>query len=84
MALSLKDPETDQLARKVSQLTGETITQAITIALRERLDRLEHNYDMMKKVRIQEILDQFKAKVPLTAKSSDHNDTLYGKDGLPN
>ncbi|HMV78156.1 MAG TPA: type II toxin-antitoxin system VapB family antitoxin [Leptospiraceae bacterium] len=83
MALSLKDPETDQLARKVSQLTGETITQAITIALRERLDRLEHNYDMMRKVRIQEILDQFKAKVPLTAKSSDHSEMLYGKDGLP-
>ncbi|MDD2875857.1 MAG: type II toxin-antitoxin system VapB family antitoxin [Acidiphilium sp.] len=39
MALSLKDPETDRLARAVARLTGETLTEAIRIALSERLDR---------------------------------------------
>jgi len=39
MAISLKDPETDRLARAVAALTGETLTDAIRIALAERLDR---------------------------------------------
>jgi antitoxin VapB len=39
MALSLKDKETDRLAREVAALTGETLTVAIRKALAERLDR---------------------------------------------
>ncbi len=39
MALSLKDPETDRLAREVAALTGESLTTAIRNALAERLDR---------------------------------------------
>ncbi len=41
MALSIKNPEAEALARQISELTGEGLTTAITIALRERLDRLE-------------------------------------------
>jgi antitoxin VapB len=40
MALSLKDPEADRLAREIAERTGETLTGAIVIALRERLARL--------------------------------------------
>lgn len=40
MALSLKTEEADRLARELSRLTGETMTDAITQAMRERLDRL--------------------------------------------
>lgn len=39
MALSLKDKETDRLARAVASLTGETLTDAVRKALAERLDR---------------------------------------------
>jgi antitoxin VapB len=39
MALSLKDNETDRLAREVAALTGETLTEAIRKALSERLER---------------------------------------------
>jgi antitoxin VapB len=39
MAISLKDPETDRLAREVAALTGETLTEAVRKALAERLDR---------------------------------------------
>lgn len=83
MALSLKDPETDQLARKLASLTGETITQVITIALREKLERLEHNYDIVRKVKIQEMLDTFLARIPKDVRSEDHGEFFYGKDGLP-
>lgn len=40
MALSIKAEEADRLARELSRLTGETMTDAITQAMRERLDRL--------------------------------------------
>jgi len=39
MALSLKDPETDRLAREVAALTGEALTLAVRTALIERLAR---------------------------------------------
>ena len=39
MALSLKDRETDRLAREIAALTGETLTDTIRKALAERLMR---------------------------------------------
>jgi antitoxin VapB len=39
MALSLKDAETDRLAREVAKLTGESLTAAVRTALAERLER---------------------------------------------
>ncbi len=39
MALSIRDPKTDRLARELAALTGETMTQAIRTALEERLGR---------------------------------------------
>ena len=40
MALSIKDPEAERLARALAQQTGETITVATRRALDERLRRL--------------------------------------------
>ena len=40
MALSVKAPEADRLAREVAARTGETLTEAVVVALRERLTRL--------------------------------------------
>jgi antitoxin VapB len=40
MALSIKDAETERLARDLAQLTGETITMATRRAIEERLRRL--------------------------------------------
>lgn len=39
MALSIKDPETERLARALAEKTGETITVATRKALEERLRR---------------------------------------------
>lgn len=41
MALSIKMPEADRLARRLAETTGETITIAVLVALRERLEREE-------------------------------------------
>ncbi|SEF15453.1 antitoxin VapB [Rhizobiales bacterium GAS191] len=40
MALSIKDPETERLARRLAERTGETITIATRRALEERLRRI--------------------------------------------
>jgi antitoxin VapB len=41
MAMNIKNPEAERLAREVAQLNGETITTAIVVALKERLERLQ-------------------------------------------
>ena len=38
MALIIKNEETYRLAEQLAELTGESMTQAVTEALRERLD----------------------------------------------
>ena|ERR1051326_3693472 len=39
MALSIKTEEADRLARELSRLTGESMTEAVTNSLRQRLER---------------------------------------------
>jgi len=39
MALSIKHPEADRLARELAAVTGESLTDAIVKALRERLEK---------------------------------------------
>ena len=41
MALSIRNPEAERLAREVARRTGETLTGAIVTALEERLRRLD-------------------------------------------
>jgi antitoxin VapB len=40
VALNIKDKSADALARELAAETGESITTAVTIAVRERLERL--------------------------------------------
>jgi antitoxin VapB len=40
MALNIKNPETHRLAQELADSTGGTLTDAVTEALRERLDSL--------------------------------------------
>jgi antitoxin VapB len=42
MALSLKNPAAEKLARQVAAETGESLTDAVIHSLEERLQRLEH------------------------------------------
>jgi antitoxin VapB len=39
MTLMIKDPEADNLAHELARTTGETISQAVINAMRERLER---------------------------------------------
>ncbi len=48
--LNIKDPETNDLAHRVAKKTGETLTKAVNVALRERLDRLDERDQTKKRV----------------------------------
>ena len=39
MVLSIKAPEADRLARQLAATTGESITVAVIVSMRERLER---------------------------------------------
>ena len=39
MTLTINHPEVDELAHELASYTGETVTQAVVKALRERLER---------------------------------------------
>jgi len=40
MALNIRNPDTDRLAKALAELTGETKTEAVTRALQDRLARV--------------------------------------------
>ena len=57
MSLNIKDEETCRLVGELARLTGETMTGAITAALRERLQREKRQRDVAR--RVEEIHPQF-------------------------
>jgi antitoxin VapB len=63
MALSIKTDEADTLARELARLTGETLTDCITIALRQRLERerAARASDLDLPTRIKRFSDQVRA-----------------------
>jgi antitoxin VapB len=84
VALSLKDPETDSLARQVARLTGETLTQAVRGALRERLrhEQLKRGERPWDDAAIQAIIDRC-AALPLLDDRSAEEVLGYDENGLP-
>lgn len=82
MALNIKDPEADRLARELARRTGETITKAVTTALRERLQRKS----AMQTVHLKdEILAISRRAAALPRRSGRTPDEIIGYDdrGLP-
>ena len=84
MPLSIKDPEADQLARNLAQRTGETITQAVITALRERLAR-EQRKDGATEDLVEEIMEIGKHCAALPSRDTRSPDEIIGYDehGLP-
>ncbi len=82
MALTLRDPETDRLARDLASLTGETLTEAVRTALAERLDRLKRAAPPWDHAAIQAILDRIAALPDLDPRSADEI-IGYDENGLP-
>ena len=85
MSLNIKRPEAHALAERLAKLTGETLTEAVTTALRERLTQLE-NVSAMDEERYRELTALIKGSRELWREpflSVDHGDLLYDERGLP-
>ena len=85
MALSLKDKETDSLARQVASLTGESLTEAVRGALKlrlrdEQLKRGERSWDDNA---IDAIIERF-ANLPVLDSRTDDEILGYDEHGLTN
>lgn len=82
--LNIKNPDTYALARQVAARTGESLTAAVTTALRERLERLEatprHRFTAEELLEIGRACADQLAPADRTASLTDD---LYDADGLP-
>lgn len=87
MALNIRDAETHLLAREVALATGETMTQAVKTALRERLERVRPGKvdPAERQRRIEAMLEfarKFQAAEVLDPRSPDEI-IGYDENGLP-
>jgi len=83
MSLNIKNGETHRLARKLSALTGESMTQAVTEALRERLSRVQAGRRESLADRLLAIGQDCAARLPEPFRSVEHGNLLYDERGLP-
>jgi antitoxin VapB len=83
MSLNIKNAETYQLVQELAALTGETQTTAVTIAVRERLDRVRHLREASLADRLLAIGADTAPRLHEPWRSADHGDLLYDEHGLP-
>ena len=84
MSLNIKNEETCRLAGELASLTGETMTGAITVALRERLEREQRERSVEARLREIRSIAERCAKLLRDGPSAvEHGDFLYDERGLP-
>jgi antitoxin VapB len=81
ISLNVKDPEAHRLAQAIARETGETITRAVTEALRERYEGMRNR---RRKASVEELMTiAQRAAVGVTKPYLDHGKFLYDEHGLP-
>ena len=83
MAMNIKNEKTENLAKELARLTGESKTAAITQAVRERLDRLRSKQGAGLADRLLKIGKDCAARLNGTFRTVDHGELLYDEKGLP-
>lgn len=81
MSLNVKDPEVHRLAQAISRATGQSMTQVVREALRDRFVKIEQRNARANVEELLAIADRAAAHV--RHPYPDHGDLLYGEDGLP-
>jgi antitoxin VapB len=83
MGLNIKNPEAHLMAEELSKLTGESMTTAVTVALRERLDRVRQQQGPGLADRLLGIGKDCAVRLKEPFRSADHGEILYDERGLP-
>lgn len=83
MALNIKNDEAHDLARKLADASGTSLTEAVTTALRQSLDRDARSDDAEILLREVRALQQFVADLPDRDRRSPEEILGYDEAGLP-
>ena len=83
MSINIKNPETHRLARELAELTGESMTTAVTVAVRERRDRVLARRAPSTAQAMLELGRDTARRLPASVRDADHGELLYDQDGLP-
>lgn len=82
MAINIKDPTTDRLARELAALTGQPITDAVRVAIEERIAVLRRREAVATAPDLGEIITRGRRRRLIDDR--DEADVLgYDADGLP-
>ena len=84
MSLNIKNEEAHRLARELAELTGQTMTGAVTVALAERLEREKRERSVEERLRRMRVISKRVSKMLRPGPSAvEHGDFLYDERGLP-
>ena len=83
MGLNIKSEETHRLAKELAELTGESMTEAVTEAVRQRLERVRQEQGTSLADRILAIGKACAPHFREPFRSTDHGELLYDEKGLP-
>lgn len=82
MSLNIKDPQTHRLAQALARETGESMTRAVTQALRERLERVRRR-KRPENTAAELLAIGRRCAATLKGRPADHAALLYDERGLP-
>jgi antitoxin VapB len=83
VGLNIKNDEANRLAHELAEVTGESLTTAVTIAVRERLERLRQTKQEPLSERLLKIGKDCAVHLKEPFLTVDHGDLLYDEKGLP-
>jgi antitoxin VapB len=86
MSLNIKNPETYRLVKELADATGQSMTAAVTNAVRERLDRIRAERGDDHEARVRRMLEmaaEIGRRMPPGYLDQDFDELLYDENGLP-
>ncbi len=83
MSMNIKNKEAHQLTEELAKLTGESLTAAVTKAVRERLDRVRQAQGVSLGDQLLAIGKDCAAHLKKPFRTIDHGKMLYDERGLP-
>jgi len=83
VALNIRSSETDELASELARLTGETKTEAVTQAIRDRLERVRRSLSRRSLADDLDAIGRECAALPVLDRRAPDEILGYDRDGLP-
>ena len=83
MALNIKNKEAEKLVHELAEITGESMTTAVTEAVRERLDRVRSERGKGLAERLLKIGKDCASHLQEPYRSVDHGNLMYDEKGMP-